>query len=574
MKTILGIQIPENLADLDNDALKALATSLRQAALAAVNEGVDPAGLAEVKEARTLADQATTTLAERQAADEAHAAEVQAEAEALAAELADDTDEDAADESDEDDAADDSDDEGDGEDASDEAADKTPVTAAYKPKAAAVQAQAPESPAPVQAETFGTYEDAGFESTSASNGVDAGEKFESMAQLGQSLMDRWDTIKGARDGKVAVGRLAGRFTDAQKLTEDPAANLAILGGPDPLSKKAQKAVTAAMCAPAEPTYALATMSSTARPVKASLATYQPARGRVSVYPTPKLGDIADDTGRGIWTRADDADSEAVKNACATIPCANSVTYDIYGIYRCLTVTNMLSMTFPELVEAYLNRLGALTARLGDSTLLDAMIGSTNTKALTRSGNTFGASINLFNTIIDSVALYREEERYGDQQFDAWIPRWVVPALQHDVMNMRRTSGSVRERLVSQAEIEAMLRDVGVDVTWTLDFASTWETPAPLVDGDAIPELPTTIDFIVAPKGNFRALDRGDLTVGVANGNIYRDNASNTVNQFTIFQESFEGLMDLGATNLAVTISDVCLRGTQTADVDALECAGS
>jgi len=573
MKTILGIQIPENLADLDNDALKALASSLRTAIETAANGDVDLDVLAEIKAARDIRTEVREALTERQAADEA----LEAERQAVLAELADEDPEDPADEDPADEDPENPDDPAD-EDPADPEGDEATKASTYKPTAKAIrQENGDGDPAPTpdaEVESYGSYAEAGFVSTSASNGVDAGERFASMKQLGQALTDRWDTIRGASDGKVAVAKLNGRFTDAQTLDGDAAANVEKLGGPDPLSPRARKAVTAAMCAPATPTYELATTSSTARPVKNSLAVYRPARGSVSVYPTPKLGDIDDEIGRGIWTKADDADAQAVKNACATIPCSNSVVYDLYGIYRCLTVTNMLSMTFPELVEAYLNRLGALTARLGDSTLLDAMIGSVNTKQLTRSGNSFGAAINLFETIIDSVAIFREEERYGDQQFDAWMPRWIVPALQHDVMNMRRTSGSLRDRLPSRSEIEAMLRDVGVDVTWTLDFAENWETVAPAEDGQALPELPTQINFIMSPKGNFRALDRGELSIGVANGNIYRDNASNTKNQFTIFQESFEGLMDLGATNYEVEISGVCLRGTQTADVDALECAGS
>lgn len=575
MKKILGISIPENLAELDGDALKALTSELRTAALAATKGDVNPEVLAEIKAARALATEAAGVLSERAAADEALEAERQAELEALEAEMADEGAEGDADE-DEGDAEGEADEsEGDADEADTEAGDKSAVTAGYKPTAKAIAEQTtPDAPAPGGVESFGTYAEAGFVSTSASNGVDAGEQFESLTQLSEALTERWRTIAGASDGKVGVGKVFANFTEAQRLTEDAATNLALLGGPDPLSAQARKSVTAAMCAPTEPLYALATTSSTARPVKGSLATYKPARGSVSVYPTPKLGDIEDEVGRGLWTRANDADAQAVKNACATIPCASSVVYDIYGIYRCLTVKNLLSMTFPELVEAYLNRLGALTARLGDSTLLDAMVGSVNTKALTVSGNTFGASINLFNTILNAVAVYREEERYGDQQFDAWMPRWIIPALQIDAMNMRKTSGSLRERMATQGEIESILRDAGVDVTWTLDYAEGWETVAPAVDGEDLPVLPTSIDFIMAPKGNFRALDRGDLTVGVANGNIYRDNDSNTRNEFTIFQESFEGLMDLGATNYAVHIDNVCLRGTQTADVTALECAGS
>ncbi len=93
----------------------------------------------------------------------------------------------------------------------------------------------------------------------------------------------------------------------------------------------------------------------------------------------------------------------------------------------------------------------------------------------------------------------------------------------------------------------------------------------LTSGGVIPDYPTTITGLFTPKGNLRVLDRGQLTIGVAPGNIYRDNASNTKNEFTIFQEGFEGLMDFGATNCAFSLTDVCLNGAQVADVDAITC---
>lgn len=69
----------------------------------------------------------------------------------------------------------------------------------------------------------------------------------------------------------------------------------------------------------------------------------------------------------------------------------------------------------------------------------------------------------------------------------------------------------------------------------------------------------------------KALDRGELTIGVTNGGIYRDNASNAVNEFSIFRENFEGLIDFGAKSLAITINGACPGGAQTADVESITC---
>ena len=405
------------------------------------------------------------------------------------------------------------------------------------------------------------------------SGYEPGQEFESQADLGRALHERWKDIAHGGTDKIRVATLEGRFTEAQILTGDPSADEAKFGGYDPHNVD-MDALTAAVCAPREPIYdsVNAVSSSTARPVRGPMATYRPARGGVSLYPTPKLSDV--EGGIGIWDRADDANAEAVKEACATIPCGSPVNYDIYGIYRCLTVKNMNQLTYPELVNAYLNRLQALQANLAETTLLDAMLGSTNLKALTATANAYGASINLFSSIANLVAIAREEERLGDQMFDAWLPRWTIPALQIDLLNQRRTSGRLSDRIVSVADIVSALRDLGIDPTFTMDLASTW-SPVPTVDdGDVLPSLPTDFDMIISPKGNFRALDRGTLDIGVTN-NVVRDNDSNARNQFTMFWESFEGLMDWGAVSYGLTIEGVCFGGAQTADVKSITCpAGS
>lgn len=573
MKKILGIDIPD-LTGLGPVELRALADQLKAAAKARFAasradgateaDAITPAVAAEIREAKNFASQAT----EAAVAKEAEQAAFESEVADLEAEFADDA-EDADDESDGEDepeAAAESDNADDAEENEDE---PETVTASWSPSARGVAARTKggSEKAPPTPKRGNSYADAGFRATSAAGGMAQGDEFTSFKQLGEVLAEAGMSIAGSGGQRFAVAKLHGNFSEEQILRGDEN-DSAKLGGSDPFSPESQ-AVVAALCAPAEPTYDLATTSSLVRPFKGSLATYRPMRGQVSVYPTPKLGDIVD--GRGIWTATDDANPTAEKEACATIDCANSEVYKIWGVYRCLTVKNMLAMTFPELVEAYLNRLGAATARLAETTLIDAAEGSANTVQVSASQvNDFGAAQNLLDTILLATSVYREEERYGDQQFDAWIPRWALVQLKRDVARMRRTSGSFRDRLPTTAEVNGVLADAGIDVTWTYESASTWPEVdyLDITDGEAdLPELPQTTKFLFTPKGNLRALDRGDLSIGVAPGNIYRDNDSNTRNEFTIFQESFEGLLDLGAQNWVVGLDNFVPNGVQVADAE-------
>lgn len=576
MKKILGIEIPDDLSALDNDALKALGKSLVAAAKATAAGEVDPVVLGEVKEAQAVAANAAKLLGERKEADTNFAAErttVLAEVDELAAAFEDEPAEGEAKEGDKAPAEGEGDKapvEGEGEGDEGKAGEKQAVTASgtpYRPKAGAIAdasetgSDEPAKGAPVPLGKF--------VATSGLNGHDAGDEFGSLMDLAEALQERYKDIAGGGRDKIKVARLdlpQGAFT---QLTGDYSKDAAIFAE----APGEHNALTAAVCAPREQVYDSvgAVLSSTARPVKGSLMNYRPARGGVSVYPALKLADIDGETGYGRWTRADDADENAEK-VPALLPCGSSVDYDIAGIWRALTITNMENLTFPELVAAALNKLQALQARMAEVALLDAALSSVNTKTALGTTTEFGASINLFSTIANAVAIYREEERLGDQQFDAWLPRWVFPALQIDLLRQKRTSGRLADRIVTQGEVLAAFRELGLDVTWTMDVASSWAPVPTFADGEALPSLPVDIDLLFAPKGNLKALDRGSIDLGVTN-NVVRDNESNRTNRFTLWYESFEGLIDMGGTNYHLNLSDVCLSGAQTADVTAItDCA--
>lgn len=573
MKKILGIEVPDDLSSLDNAALTKLAADLRAAAVTALKGDVTPDVLAECREAKTFAASAVTETATRVQAD----ADLAAERDALLAEVEDTEgdDEDAAGDESESEGGDEATDAG--EDAAEGEAESTEeaaesVTAAYRPTAAAVAAVSPKVEQAGQVQI--AHKKVPVLAAGGLDGIGAGEEFSDLVQLGEALGRKWQSIAGGSGEKITVGKINGQFDQAQKLTKNIAKNLEMFGGTDLQSPESQ-AIVAAMCAPREPYYGMAWTSSTQRPVQNSLVRYVPERGGVSIYPTPKLTDVTD--GKGVWTRANDADDEATKAACATIPCADVVNYDIYGVYRCLTVKNLLQLTFPELMEAYINRLQALWARLAEITMLNGMMGSVNVKDITYDGGTndLGAGINLFSALTTARTLYCEEERWDDNMmFQAWAPRWIKGQLKRDYINQRRTSGKLSDRFISDADLNAALLDVGLDVTWTMDIASSWSSLTLPTDGDPLPDLPADMDILLSPRGNFRALDRGDLSIGVTNNNIFRDNASNSKNEFTMFWESFEGIIDFGAPSYHLQLTTMCPNGAQAADVDAMVCSGS
>lgn len=450
-------------------------------------------------------------------------------------------------------------DDGEEDDGEDAVTASAPV--ARRRSAAEIDAAAPATPpAPVMVPAIKR-----FTATSGVSGMAAGEEFEDGAALGEALVKRFKDIKGGGTEKIAVANLEGNFTDEMTLVPgDTMGNMAKLGGGDPTRPEALTASLA--CVPRQPLYDVGIDSSTARPVLASLPRRRAPRGGYLVYPHPLLSDVLDATGSGdgtgVWTEDEDDDPNAVKNACAVITCSTPVQYDIYGVYRCITVRNLLNMTFPELVEAYLNKLTALWARLAEVTLLDAMVNSTNTVDITATAGTFSASQNIIELVNRLTAVYREQERYGSVELHAWMPRWVQRMLVSDAALLTKYDSTLADRVVTEADINRLFSDLGVNVTWTLDNATGWQALGPQAAG-ALNSFPTTTDIIFSPEGNFQALDQGNLQVGVTN-RVPWDLDDMARNQFTMFWESYEGLLDLGAPTWTFRISSLDPNGQQRA----------
>lgn len=388
-------------------------------------------------------------------------------------------------------------------------------------------------------------------------GKDAGDPFESWAELAMAAVDRAGRIRGNSAEKFTVARIKGEYAPERVLNDDLHWNM---------SRFEPEEITAALCAPATPYYGLACMNSTRRPVFNSLPQWQAPRMKVSTMSSPALSDIT--TGVGVWTADDDADAEALKDACQTITCGSATEYVMYGVYRCLTVKNMLAMSYPELVEAYLNRLAAAHARLAEQRLLNLMGAAATSLPAPLLG--YGASTSIVTTVMNYIALYQETQRWEfDGLMDAWLPRWVKTALKMDLYRRRTTNGTVN-KVATDAEIEALFRDAGVNVTWFLD-TPTWATTIPAV-GSPLNLLPQQIDMLIAPRGKFGVMDRGELSIGVTGNGIYRDNDSNRANQFTFFFENFEGIVDTQNCGAHVLHLPVCITGIQVDD-QLVNCLG-
>lgn len=561
-------EIPADLTELSNEDLMAFRAEAKKFVREHAASFSTPDEITAAETLLAAADQAKIVLQARalsdlavedEATDEVEA-EVEAEVELAAETEVDETETVEA----EDEAA--TEVEAEVEEAADDTTDTpdTTVEAEMATKPAPRRTFGASKPAPAAAPARRAFTPYDLVAVDHAEGVAPGERFSDWGQVARAAAEIATRISPRSERRFEVARVLANYPEERVLSADPTFNLA---------KFEQDELTAAMCAPLPPVYELVGANSIRRPVFNSLPQFAAPRGGASIYPSPSLSDIdvANDIGVGIWTSEDDADVEAVKNDCATISCASPTEYRIYGVYRCLTVKNLLAMTYPELVEAYLNRLHAAHSRLAEKTLLQAMGSATTLVNAPSLG--YGGSVSVTSTILNYIALWQEIERWdAPALIEGWAPRWVAHAMKMDIARRNNAYGD-RVRVPSDADIVALFREVGVNIHFFMDTPS-WASVVPDVQtAGVLNTLPGEVDILLAPPGKFAVMDRGELAIGVTGNGLYRDNSSNSKNEFTFFFENFEGIIDtnnLPAHRLRIP---TCWNGAQIAPV-SLDCEGA
>ena len=560
-------KIPENLAALSVTDLRSLAAEIRTSVKDALAN--DEATAEDLATAEALVGTRKEILAIAATKDTLAASEMSESEEEAPAVEEPAAEEDLSEDSDDSESDDDSKEESDLADADAETSDDTEdpepepeVEASVKPKvrtAVGVETQSEDSDS-------GGFTPDKLLARGGVSGLQGGEGFSSWLELAETLVDVGKDISPGSGQKVPVAYVPGNFADDMVLGENMTQNL----------RKFEPEIMAAMCAPAVNTYDLDCWNTDRRPVRNSMAAFKPdARGAVTIYPSPSLSDITDQSpaGVGVWNVQDDASigtTDPSSKACATIACADPVVYRLYGVWRCLTVQNLLAMTFPELVEAYLNRLAASHSRLAETQLLEAM--GTAAVAVTQSDLGYGSSVSITTTIMNMLALHQESERWDNGESDAWVPRWVLYAMKMDMVRRRNTSGG-GVSVPSDSEITRMFSDAGVTPHFFID-TPTWASAIPAVHtGGVLNLLPNSVEMVIAPRGKFAVMDRGELSIGVTGNGLYRDNSSNASNNFTFFFENFEALVDTNSCPAyLLTVEDLCHNGIQIAD-EVITCDG-
>ena len=142
---------------------------------------------------------------------------------------------------------------------------------------------------------------------------------------------------------------------------------------------------------------------------------------------------------------------------------------------------------------------------------------------------------------------------------AILPSWVQDAMAADLA-LQMPGDGLESLSISEARINGLFRERGINVTWSLDAWTTAGAQAADPTG-ATGGFEATLGFPLFPEGTFLFLDGGTLDLGVQ-----RDATMVAANEYATFVETFEGVAQTGCESLWVE-TEVCVSGAAAALAD-------
>ncbi len=353
--------------------------------------------------------------------------------------------------------------------------------------------------------------------------------------------------------KIVVASATFDYPEERHLTRDQASNIQKI---EAVTSTQALVASGGLCAPLTPIYDFPDIETAARPVRDALVNFRADRGGVIVGANPSIVDYADAV--GTVTAEDDAmgGTFAVKN-CMRIDCPDFTSYEVDSFYHCIEAGNLTARAYPELMSRIDVLVRANQARLADGALLTAIKAGSTAITDVNTTATAGAVWKLVEFAQVAAAGYRSRNRMSrDATLQALFPEWILDQLVVD-----NTRGQF-ERYRSKAEMERVLTDANITVTYYLDGPSTGDGMVFGAQnaGNLLP-FPATCEWALYAPGSWLHLDSGVLELG-----IVRDSTLNSTNDFQIFGETWETAVPRGVESLWIT-STLAPNGTQSAPKD-------
>lgn len=328
-----------------------------------------------------------------------------------------------------------------------------------------------------------------------------------------------------------------------------------------------------LCAPLEVRYEVETFGDDYRPIRDGLARFGAVRGGVRWIPGPVLADIGTggspgDTDAAIsqWTmtndEAADPDTPGTFKSIQRVDCDEEATAILYTVVKRLEVGNLMGLTYPERVRAFIDLAGVAYSRFAESLLWGRIVALST--AVTGFGNVLGSARDLLAEIDAAAWAVRNRNRVPQTTpLRVILPDVVIPHIRTDLA--RELPGSAQERLaVAQAEIDRFFDARAIAVTLSPDIVTAGAQSA-----GALAPLPESIPWSISLEGTFSFLEGPSLDLGFEAGTPIRDTHRNAVNDYELFAESTEQVAKFGSPQALVVTSTLVPTGATAGTVDVI-----
>ena len=397
-----------------------------------------------------------------------------------------------------------------------------------------------------------------------------GSKLPNLRAVAQALVERkkaWGNIGGNGDGeKSTVAKFTTSYPEDRILSEtDLRGNRskveAVVASAMARDETGALIAAGGLAAPVNMRYELFGFSeSTDRPVRDSLLVFNADRGGIRYITPPVIADVEGSV--SLWTIEDDeaAATEGAPNPvkpCLRVTAGSEVNVYIEAIPLCLTFGNLVSRTYPELVERHTELAMVWHARYAETRLL-TRIGALSTQVT--APKQLGLARDIFVQVDQAAAAYRSRHRLDAKSpLRVIFPEWFKNALRADLTKQLPGDGQDVTFNLADGDINRWFASRNINVTWHID-GETGQIFGEQTAG-ALLAFPNEVIWYLFAEGTFLFLDGGELDLG-----LVRDSTLNGTNDYKIFLETFEGVAKVGIEALRIK-TPVAIVGSTSGTVD-------
>jgi hypothetical protein len=293
--------------------------------------------------------------------------------------------------------------------------------------------------------------------------------------------------------------------------------------------------------------------SQARPLRDAFPALVAERGQITFLRNLGLADLA--ASASVWDNSDDTlaitDPSHVKPSLRA-PLPDDVTVQTQAIVSSIIHGNLAARSYPEHLERVLELAALAHTVLAEKELLAQLDGLSVAVTVAAGSPALGATRQVLPNLGFAAAGVRSRMRLSpDAPLQILLPGYYRDVIRGD---LARSQPGDRTLALSNAEVDALFAPYNLRPVYLLDHNVIGAQAA----GALVLPSDTLTAYLTVP-GSISVLDAGTLSIGV-----YRDQGLIEVNDFGVFEETFEALVVHGLAPVKLTISGAAPSGVSRA----------